>query len=104
MGFPAIGPPGRQSAIPTPWATLACWFRTTSLVYLFSISPTVTHAEAAEEEADWVGLYEDPTNYDAQRWTPVPLELFVERNTGEKFERPPGVLPIYQCGVATLPD
>jgi hypothetical protein len=40
MGFPATGPPGRQSAIPPPWATLACWFRTTSLVYLFGISPT----------------------------------------------------------------
>jgi hypothetical protein len=26
--------------IPPPWATLACWFRTTSLVYLFGISPT----------------------------------------------------------------
>jgi hypothetical protein len=41
MGFPATGPPGRQSAIPPQWATLACWFRTTSLVYLFGISPTL---------------------------------------------------------------
>jgi hypothetical protein len=41
MGFPATGPPSRQSAIPPPWATLACWFRTTSLVYLFGISPTL---------------------------------------------------------------
>jgi hypothetical protein len=41
MGFPATGPPGRQSVIPPPWATLACWFRTTSLVYPFGISPTL---------------------------------------------------------------
>jgi hypothetical protein len=40
MGFPATGPPGRQSAIPPSWATQACWFRTTSLVYPFGISPT----------------------------------------------------------------
>jgi hypothetical protein len=40
MGFPATGPPGRQYAIPPQWATLACWFRTTSLVYPFGISPT----------------------------------------------------------------
>jgi hypothetical protein len=39
MGFPVPGPPSRQSAIPPPWATLACWFKTTSLVYLFGISP-----------------------------------------------------------------
>jgi hypothetical protein len=45
MGFPATGPPDRQSAIPHPWATLACWFRTTSLVYLFGISPTVAPGE-----------------------------------------------------------
>jgi hypothetical protein len=38
MSFPVTGPPGRQSAIPPPWATLACWFRTTLLVYLFGIS------------------------------------------------------------------
>jgi hypothetical protein len=40
MGLPAIGPPGRLSVIPPLWATLACWFRTTSQVYLLSISPT----------------------------------------------------------------
>jgi hypothetical protein len=40
MGFPATGPPCRQSAIPPPWATLARWFRTTLLVYPFGISPT----------------------------------------------------------------
>jgi hypothetical protein len=45
MGFPATGPLGRQSAIPPPWATLACWFRTTSLVYPFGISPTVAPEE-----------------------------------------------------------
>jgi hypothetical protein len=45
MGFPATGPPGRQSAIPPRWATLACWFRTTSLVYLFGIFPTVAPRE-----------------------------------------------------------
>jgi hypothetical protein len=40
MGFPATGPPGRQSAIPPPWATLACWFRTPWAIYLFAISLT----------------------------------------------------------------
>jgi hypothetical protein len=59
------------------------------------------HAEAAEEEPDWVGLYEDPADYDAQRWTPVPPELFVERNTDEKFERPcRGVLMTVARGMA----
>jgi hypothetical protein len=61
-------------------------------------------AKAPKEEADWAGLYEDPANYNAQRWTPVPPELFVERNTSDKFQRPPGVLPIYQRGVMMLPE
>jgi hypothetical protein len=46
MVFPATRPPGRQSAIPPWWATLACWFRTTSLVYLFGISPTLKSFKA----------------------------------------------------------
>jgi hypothetical protein len=61
-------------------------------------------AEEAEEEADWAGLYEDPADYDAQRWTSLPLDLFMEQNIGEKFQKPPKVLPIYQRGVATLPE
>jgi hypothetical protein len=44
-GLPATGPLDRLSAIPPPWATLACWFRTMSLVYLFGISPTVAPGE-----------------------------------------------------------
>jgi hypothetical protein len=44
-GLPATGPPGRLSAIPPSWATMACWFRTMSLVYLFGISPTVAPGE-----------------------------------------------------------
>jgi hypothetical protein len=45
MGFPATGPLGRQSTRPPPWATLARWFRTMSLVYPFGISPTVATGE-----------------------------------------------------------
>jgi hypothetical protein len=48
MGFLATEPPGRQSAIPPPWATLACWFRTTSLVYPFGIFPT-----SSDNETTW---------------------------------------------------
>jgi hypothetical protein len=49
MGFPAIGPPGRQSDIPPSWATLACWFRTTSLVYPFGISPIAAVMNSGEK-------------------------------------------------------
>jgi hypothetical protein len=45
MCLPATEPPGRLSAIPPSLATLACWFRTTLLVYLFSTSPTVAPGE-----------------------------------------------------------
>jgi hypothetical protein len=30
--------------------------------------------EEAEEEADWASLYEDPADYDEQRWIPVPMD------------------------------
>jgi hypothetical protein len=43
--LPATVSSGRLSAIPPPWATLACWFRTVSLVYLLGISPTVALGE-----------------------------------------------------------
>jgi hypothetical protein len=37
---PTTRPPGWLSAIPPPWATLVCWYETTSLVYPFGISTT----------------------------------------------------------------
>jgi hypothetical protein len=61
-------------------------------------------AEQVEEEnndADLTGMYENPADYNSQRWRVVPLEPFEERNPDTK---PTRVLEIWQRGVATLPD
>jgi hypothetical protein len=62
---------------------------------------TGEEAEEAEEEADWASLYEDPADYDEQRWIPVPMDQFEERNEGMKKPLPHKV---WQRGPAGLPE
>jgi hypothetical protein len=57
--------------------------------------------ELTEEEADWASLYEDPADYDEQRWIPVPMDQFEERNEGMKQPLPHKV---WQRGPAGLPE
>jgi hypothetical protein len=54
-----------------------------------------------EDEADWASLYEDPIDYDEQRWIHMPLDQFVERNEGMKEPLP---FKVWQRGPAGLPE